>query len=166
LTNRFKGYSTDDMFLSAVKSEVDSKAVYQKLANAAKNAFLKDRLNFLAMEEDKHRAKLEEMFRKRSPGKTMVLPDKTPVPMPVVTVPDENIPVSEIMANAMEAETAACEFYKSFAFRFKKGSEERKVLMYFSIMERGHFRLLENEKKALDKKEYFEIVWPEMNMGP
>lgn len=166
MTNRFKDFSTEDMFLAAIKSEMESKVLYQKLADAAKNAFLKDRLNFLASEEEKHRTKLDMMFRKRSQCETIVLPEKSPVPLLDVKVLDEKMPVSEVMAQAMEAETVAAEFYKSFAVRFKKGTEERKLLMYFSVMERGHFKLLENEKKALDKKEYFDVVWPEMNMGP
>ena len=44
-------YNLKDVILTAMKSEVDSRAVYEKLADRVENFMLKDRLKFLAGEE-------------------------------------------------------------------------------------------------------------------
>ena len=159
-------YSEEDLLLSAIKSEVDSKEVYSKLADMVKNFFLKDRLKFLASEEEKHRVFIESLFVKRIPEKEVVLPEKTPVPLPELKIPDEGILISDVLGKAMQAEMAAHDFYLGMADRFTDEKDIHKTLQYFASMEIGHYKLLADEtKKALDFEQY-DQVWPMMHAGP
>ena len=90
-------YTEEDLLLSAIKSEVDSKEVYSKLADMVKNFFLKDRLKFLASEEEKHRIFLESLFMKKIPQKEIILPEKTPVPLPKLKIASEDIQISDVL---------------------------------------------------------------------
>ena len=159
-------YSKMDLFLSALKSEIDSREVYLKLANGVKNAFLKDKLKFLASEEEKHRILLEEGFRDNFPDTDIIIPERTPVPLPEIRIPEENVLVSEVLESAMEAEKAAYDFYNSFADRFPADSDMKKTLQYLAIMEEGHYKLLEMEKENMMRFESYDQYWPMMHVGP
>jgi rubrerythrin len=159
-------YSLEDLIISAIKSEVDAKAIYLKIAGGIKNALLKDRLTFIAEEEERHRQFLSGMFSKEFPGKEIVLPEKTPVPLPELSIDDENISLVEIFERVMEAEKAAYSFYNSFSEKFDKDSNENKMLLYFASMEMGHFKLFELEKENMERFEEFDTDWPMMHVGP
>lgn len=159
-----KKYSKEDLILSALKSEVDAKEIYLGLADKVKNYFLKDRLKFLAEEEEKHRVFLRSLFEKEFPNKEVVLPKTTPVPMPQIKLYSETVPISEVLESAMAAEMAANEFYFGLAELFS--AEVKKMLYYFATMELGHYKILEIERKnALDFEQY-DQTWPMMHSGP
>jgi rubrerythrin len=158
-------YSIEDLLLSALKSEVDSKEVYLKLAESVHNFFLKDRLKFLAGEEEKHRIFIESLFKKKVPGKGIVLPEKTPVPLPEIKIADETVPISEVLLNAMEAEKAAQDFYFSLAERFKEETDVKNTLKYFANMEMGHYKILEVERNNALEFEQYDQIWPMMHAG-
>jgi rubrerythrin len=159
-------YKLEDLFLSAIKSEVDSNKVYSTLAKKIKNGLLQDKLEFLAKEEENHKKFLEDYYLNHFPDNKIVLPKETPVPLPEIKIPDENIPISRILGNAMEAEMAAYEFYKSFADRFENGTKLNHTLKYFSDMELGHYKLLEIEKESMERFEEADVYWPMMHIGP
>ena len=159
-------YSTEDLILTALKAEVGAKEIYRTLATGVKNAYLRGRLEFLASEEEKHERYLDGLYRDEFQGRDPVLPDSTPVPMPEVTIPSEQVPITGILSQAMAAEKAASEFYAAMAERWAKGSEARDMLMYFAKMEMGHYRLLETEMAAAAEFEEFDSVWPLMHAGP
>ncbi len=159
-------YSTEDLILTALKAEVGAREVYNTLADGVSNAYLKGRLVFLADEEEKHRAFLDKLYRTEFPGMEPVLPDASPVPLPELSIPTEQVPMSSIFTQGMEAEKAASEFYASMAERWGKGEEVHNMLMYFSKMEMGHYNLLEAERDAAAEFEEFEQVWPLMHAGP
>lgn len=161
-----KEYSKMDLFLSALKSEIDSRDVYSKLADGVKNAFLKDKLKFLASEEEKHRILLEKGFRNNFPDIDIIIPERTPVPLPEIRMPDENVLVSEVLESAMAAEKAAHDFYNLFADRFPADSEMKKTLQYLAIMEDEHYKLLEVEKENMIRFESYDQYWPMMHVGP
>ena len=158
-------YNEEELFLTAIRAELDSNNVYTKLAEGVKNAFLKDKLKFLAGEEEKHRQYLEKTYGDRFSGKEIELPDKTIVPLPELKIPDERIPISEVIESAMNAELAAQEFYNAFATRFEDVPELKKTLEYFATMEQGHYKILEIEKQNIEKFEMYDDYWPMMHMG-
>jgi rubrerythrin len=158
-------FSKEELFLSAIKSEVDSREVYSRLSDSVRNAFLKDRLTFLASEEEKHRVFLEDAFKREFSGKGIALPEKTPVPLPEMRIPDESVPVSEVLKSAMNAELAAQDFYNSFAAQFPADSDMRKVLEFFATMEMGHYKLLEIERENMQRFESYDTYWPMMHIG-
>ena len=96
--------SLEDLILTALKSEIDSEAAYLKLADRVENFMLKDRLKFLAGEEEKHRAFFERLYKKNFSDKEIVLPEESPVPLPQIKIDTENMPMSEILESAMQAE--------------------------------------------------------------
>ena len=135
------------------------------MADGVKNAFLKDKLEFLAGEEEKHKQYLEKTYSDRFPGNKLELPERTIVPLPELKIPSETVPVSEVIQSAMEAELAAKEFYQSFAERFGEVQDLKRTLEYFATMEDGHFKLLEMEKQNIERFEDYDDYWPMMHMG-
>jgi len=158
-------FSMEDLLLSALKAETESREAYNKLAQAVKNALLKDRLKFLSAEEEKHRGFFETLYQQRFQGKEIVLPEKSPVPLPEIKIEDEKLRISEIFWSAMQAETAAHDFYQSLAEQFTEDPQVKKMLLYIATMEMGHYKLLEIEKENAEKFEAYDVEWPMMHIG-
>jgi len=161
-----ENYSNEEIILSALKSEIEANRLYLEIAGKLKNAFLKDKLKFIADEEDRHRQFLEQMYRSEFPEKSIELPGKTPVPLPEIDIKDETIKLSSIFEMAMTAELAANEFYNSFAERYSNSENIVKTLRYFATMELGHYRLFELEKENMERFEDFDSESPMMHVGP
>ncbi len=157
-------YNLKTLLLAAIKSEVESKRVYEDLANRVKNALLKERLLFLAGEEDKHRAFLEALYRQKFPDEEIVLPEKTPVPLPEVDASEDRL-LSEIIEDAMKAELAAKDFYESLK-DLLKDENNRKMLQILANMEQGHYDILAKELENLKTFENYDEYWPMMHVGP
>jgi len=155
-----------DLLLAAVKSEKDSQVIYSRLAQLVKNAFLQERMDFLAQEENKHQQALENIFRQRFPDREIVIPDQPVVPLPEIRFEDEMVPLSKIIAQAMKAEQAAHDFYLQLADRFGSDVEKKNLLLYFSMMEMGHYKLLDLEKSNLERLEEFSQEQELIHLGP
>lgn len=158
-------FNLEDLLLAAIKSEVDSNKLYSKMAKKTKNGLLKDKLEFLANEEEKHRNFIEEIYMNHFPENELILPKKTPVPLPEVDFSEET-PMSKLLAEGMKAEKSASNFYKSLAGRFEEGCKIYNTLMYFSDMEIGHFKILEMEKESMERFEEGDVYWPMVHVGP
>jgi rubrerythrin len=159
-------YGLEDLILSALKSEIDAKEVYSKTAESVENFILKDRLKFLAKEEEKHRIFFDNLYKKKFPEKDLKVPQSSPVPLPDMEAVSEKIPISEMLQMAMDAETAAHDFYINLAEKFTGDEPVLKTIKYIAKMELGHLRLLEIEKTSVLEYENFDDVWPMMHMGP
>jgi len=130
-----------------------------------KNGLLQDKLEFLAKEEEKHREFIEEIYMNHFPEKELKIPNETPVPLPEVSF-DDNTPLSVLLKEAMNAEQSASTFYKSLAGRFEQGTKINNTLLYFSDMEVGHYKLLEQEKQSMERYEEDDVYWPMVHAGP
>ena len=160
-----RNFSLEDLFFTAMKAEVDSREAYSIMAGITRNAFLKDRLRFLADEEEKHREFLESEFRTQFPETEILLPEVSPVPLPGIDIKSEGIPMTELLQQAMDAEKAAQEFYMDFA-KYVGTSPFAVTLGYFARMEEGHYELLKREKAAEDEFETYDDFNPAMHLGP
>ena len=158
-------FDIEDLLLAAIKSEVDSKELYLKMSKKTKNGLLQDKLKFLSNEEEKHRLFVEDIYRNHFPEKDVILPKKTPVPLPKVEI-TEDIPLSKLLRSAMDSEQSASDFYKSLAERFEEGAKINNTLLYFSDMERGHYKILEMEKESMERFEEADVYWPMVHVGP
>jgi len=158
-------YSLEELLLAAIRSEVESKGVYTQLSKKVDNAYLSDKLLFIAGEEQKHRDFLESVY-KMNFQKDAVLPETSPVPLPEVRVDKGMVMASEVMLQAMAAEEAASKFYSYLSGKQELDDETKSTLEYLSSMEMGHYRLLEIEKQHLDKQEEYEFEWEMMHAGP
>ncbi len=159
-------FTVEELLLSAIKSEIEAKEIYEKVAEKVKNAFLKEKLKFLAQEEKRHRETFESIFRSRFPGKRIVLPEKSPVPLPELKIESERIKLSEVFEMAMKAEKAAHEFYLSLAPYFKDEPETEQMINYIASMELSHYKIFEIEKENALKFEDYDIENPLMHLGP
>jgi len=82
----YSKYSLKDLLLTAYKSEIEARDFYQDLAKPIANFFLKDRIVFLATEEEKHRQALENLYRQQFQEKEITVPEKSPVPLPQLKI--------------------------------------------------------------------------------
>ena len=154
------------LLLAALRSEIDSKLVYQQVADRVKNALLKDKLNFISAEEEKHRSVIEGVYKERFPNKEIAIPENSPVPLPEIRITDEMMPLSEVFSMAMNAETAAYEFYQQLAGLYEDDPRLNKMIAYIASMEMGHYRLLEIEKDNMERFEDFDVYLPHVHVGP
>ena len=160
------GYELADLLLTAVKSEIDSRKLYSGLSRKVRNAMLRDRFDFLAGEERKHEDFLRKMFGELFPDRNIVVPVKGVVPLPEIRILNELLPLSEVLFAAMKAEEIASIFYRELAERFETDRPRRNMLLYFSQMEMGHYRLLELEKENAERFEEYEQEQEFVHVGP
>jgi len=158
-------FDLKDLLLAAIKSEKDSNELYSKIAKKTDNGLLKDKLNFLAKEEENHRRFIEDIYSNHYPDEDLSIPRETPVPLPEIKM-DEDTPVSRLLSQAMVAEKEASDFYKHLSSRFEDGSKIHNTLMYFSDMETGHYKILEMEKNSMERYEEDDVYWPMVHAGP
>ena len=158
-------FKLDELLLTAIKSEIESNKLYKKIAKKTKNGLLQDKLEFLAKEEVKHQEFIEDIYKNHYHNEKMKLPNETPVPMPKIEF-NEEMPVSKLLGMAMKTEEKASDFYKSLAGRFESGSKIHNTLLYFSDMEKGHYKILEMEKESMERFEEADVYWPMVHVGP
>lgn len=162
-----KKYTLEDLLLAALKSEIESHSVYTAISKQVKNGLLKDKFKFLAQEEEKHHSFIEQVYKAKFPKKKIIIPETTPVPLPPLSMPDEDTPLGTILQNAMTAEKAAYEFYQSLSKEFtKKDATIHNTLSYFADMELQHFKILEIEKESMDRFEEADVYWDMVHAGP
>ena len=159
-------YSFEDCLLSALRSELESEAIYSRLAESVENIFLKDRFRFLATEEKKHQQVFENWFSRDFPDRELIIPVTSPVPLPQISITPDRVQISTVMRQAMTAEEAAAEFYMSLAELLPAEDERRKGLRYIAGMEKTHYKLLEIELDNVEYLESYNIEWPMMHIGP
>ena len=159
-------YDLEDLLLAAIKSEQESNQIYTKLANHVENGLMKDKFDFLAKEKQKHKQYISDLYKSEYPDKTLQLPKQTPVPLPEVTIPeDENIPISKVLTQAMAAEQAAHDFYLALSERYED-TTVKNMLHYFADMETGHYNILKQEKESMEWFEQSDVYWPMIHAGP
>ena len=158
-------FSESTLLVAAIKSEIDSKEIYQHTANRVNNALLKDKLTFLASEEVKHRIIIEGIYKDKFPNEELQIPEKSPVPMPELIITDEMMPISEVFSMAMNAEKASYDFYNELAKMYESNPTLKKTIEYVATMEMGHYKLIEIEKDNINKFENFDIYLPMIHVG-
>ncbi len=158
-------YTLEDIILAATRSEMGASAQYRNIAGKVENSFLKEKLIFLANEEAKHQEFLEGLYARTFPGKEMLVPEKTPVPMQEMKEYRDDVNLSEVLESAMEAEKAARDFYHEMSKKFDKEPDIRKNLEYLASMEWGHYKLLEIERENCLNFESYDEYWPMMHVG-
>lgn len=158
-------YKLDELILVAIKSEIESEEVYSYIVKRVKNAILKDRMKWLAREEIKHKVFLESLYQNKFGKETIILPEKTIVPIPHITIESENQPISSILEQTMDAELFSKEFYAALIDRFED-KEVKKMLKLLSNMESEHYAILKSEVENAKIFEDYETIWPMTHLGP
>lgn len=140
----------------AVRSEIDAAAIYRGLRDRVKNEVLRQKLQFLADEETRHKAILERLFADKFPDEALQIPAESPRLAKAAAV-GETTSVLDLFKLAMAKEKEAEEYYKES----KAGITDpggRKILDYLARVERSHYFMLKSEIELLEKfPEYFDV---------
>lgn len=148
----------------AIRAEIDSENIYIQIANLAQNKMLKEKLEFLAGEEKKHKELLENIFFVKFQDRELEIPPSTSVPLPQIEI-HKNEPLYDILTQAMNAEEKTAIFYSDIAKKFKEG-EAASMMQYLSSVERSHYYLLESEKELLMQMEKYSGNYKYYNLNP
>ncbi len=147
----------------AIRAEIDSENIYSDLSKMVKNYLLKEKLEFLAKEENGHKKMLEHIFSMKYPNKEPEIPDSTKVPLPHIVIKEKE-PLSDIFTQAMDAEEKTSKFYTDLSKRMK--GEESNILSYMSNVEMSHYYLLKSERELLLNFENYDQYSEMMHIGP
>jgi|UniRef100_A0A7C3UPN4 rubrerythrin len=150
-----RGLTPLEVFGIAIKSEVDAYKFYSSLERRIKKGMkaLKERIEFLKNEEEKHRLLLLTFFRKEFPKTKLRLPKKSIAPLPRIS-PKGELSLSDLLKAAMAAETASEDFYRSAKEKMENENTQR-LLTYLANMEKGHHYLLKAEYDLLNTFESY-----------
>ncbi|HAK97263.1 MAG TPA: Rubrerythrin [Planctomycetes bacterium] len=159
-------FSLEELLLAGIRSEIDARRVYSAVAARVENFLLRDRLRFLAAEEEKHEAILVQIHKGKFPGRATTPPGASPVPLPELHVPDDATPLPAVLGQAMAAEQAAHDFYLALADRMRPDENIARMLAYMARMELGHYKLLGDERDAALAAEDAGGAWPMIHAGP
>lgn len=135
--------SLKDLLGFAIRSEIDSNQVYSDLADKYANPLLKEKFQWLAFEENKHKETLEKLFEAMLPEEKLEISDQTSEELfkRITLTPSSTL--VELLYQAMESEKKAEDFYAQLAGRVK--SQFRKILEYLSQVEHSHYIMLNGE---------------------
>ncbi|MCX6560882.1 MAG: ferritin family protein [Candidatus Aminicenantes bacterium] len=145
-----------DVYPFAIRAELDAAALYRGLWERVRNEALRQKLNFLAKEEDRHTAILDRLFRDHFPGRKLVVPAAARGPRKPVLVDDATAVVS-LFKLAMQKEKEAEEYYKSAKAQAEDGQAKR-ILDYLARVERSHYFMLKSEIDLLERfPDYYNV---------
>jgi len=139
----FSQLSVRQLLEMAIRAEMDANKIYSDLSNSLKNPLLKEKFQWLAFEEGKHKESLEKLFHPLLKEEKMVIPDKTDEALlPAINIAPSSSLV-DILYQAMKAEEAAGDFYLSLAQKIS--DPQQKILKYLSHVEHSHYTMLKSE---------------------
>ena len=138
-----------DVYPVAIRAELDAAGIYRDLHDRVGNEVLKQKLDFLAKEEDRHKAILERLFRDHFPERKLVVPAESKRPKAKAALA-EGAAVLDLFKLAMQKEKEAEEYYKD-AKAAVDDAQSKKVLEYLRRVERSHYFMLRSEIELLEK---------------
>jgi rubrerythrin len=156
-------HSLEDLFGIAIKAEIEAQNIYKEISEYTKNMVLKEKMQFLAGEEEKHETILRGLFQQKFPGTEPVIPSQTVAPVPAWK-PDEEGNVSDVLKAAMQTEEDAKTFYEAMAARIEE-PKMQSMLRYLAAMEKTHYHLLETEYNAAMELEDYDRFDPAVHWG-
>ena len=147
--------SLKDLLGFAIRSEIDSSHAYTDLADKFSNPLLKQKFQWLAFEENKHREILETLFTSLLPEEKFIVPDEPSEQLLKRITITPSSTLTDLLYQAMQAEQSAEEFYSNMAQRVE--DPYRKILDYLSKVEHSHYMMLKGEYAlAQEYEEYAE----------
>ncbi|MCJ7579637.1 MAG: ferritin family protein [Candidatus Aminicenantes bacterium] len=139
----FSQLSVRQLLEMAIRAEIDANRIYSDISNSLKNPLLKEKFQWLAFEEKKHKESLEKLFHTLPGEEKLAIPDKTDEALlPAINITPSSSLV-EILYQAMRAEEAAGDFYLSLAQKIN--APQQKILKYLSHVEHSHYTMLKSE---------------------
>jgi rubrerythrin len=140
--------TTLEVLSIAIKSEIDAVRLYTKMKEMVDSDDLKEKMDFLISQEEKHEKILKEVYAKKFPEAELALPPKSIVPM-IDELLARKATLKELFDAGMTAEKMAEEFYKGLADK-TNDTRARTILLYMANMEQSHYAILEAEWKQIE----------------
>lgn len=135
--------TTLEVLTIGIKAEMAAVALYTKMKEMAAANDMKDTMDYLIGQEERHEAFMRKAFTEQFPDVEIKVPKNTIVPM-VDEDLSEEAGMKELFEAAMEAEKKANIFYTDLASK-TRDPNSRKLLEYIASMERSHLSILEAE---------------------
>lgn len=135
--------TTLEVLTIGIKAEMAAVVLYTKMKEMAAAADMKDTMDYLIGQEERHEAFMRKAFSEQFPEVDLKLPQNTIVPMVNDSI-GEDAGMKELFEAAMEAEKKANEFYTDLASK-TRDPNSRKLLEYIASMERSHLSILQAE---------------------
>ena len=133
----------------AIRSKMETERIYSDLAVRVKSIFMRERLKFLAREEEAQRKSLEKLAYQMF-GKDIEIPENSGLPIPELgNIGDDiKMPLNELIEILEKAKTAdkeTMDMYISMSEFFEEDSPEKRLLDYLTYLEEDHYYLLERK---------------------
>ena len=139
----------------AIRSEIDSNRIYSAWADKLSNPLLKEKFQWLAKEEKKHREILENLYNDLHPKAELQIPDQVPEELMKRISITPTSTLGDFLHQAMETEKSTEIFYAKLAGRVQDAP--KKILNYLSGVEHSHYMMLKSEYAlALEFEDYAE----------
>jgi len=149
-------WKPDEVLAAAVRSEIDAADFYGGLLGRVKNVLLRKKLEFLALEEKKHRQILERLHAQRFPGVKLKVPGEAVRRRPAARL-EETSSVLDLFKAALRAEKAAETYYREARGRMNDAGS-RQILEYLSRVERSHYAIIRSEIDLLSRfPDYYDV---------
>jgi len=127
----------------AIRSEIDSNRIYKAWADRLSNPLLKEKFQWLANEEQKHKEILENLLKELHPDTELQIPNQVPEElMKRITITPSST-LADFLYQAMETEKSAETFYAKLAGRVEE--TKKRILNYLSSVEHSHYTMLKSE---------------------
>lgn len=136
-------FTTLEVLTIGIKAEMAAVALYTKMKEMSAGKDLRETMDFLIGQEQRHEEIMREAFSKQFPEVDLKLPKNTIVPMVDDSI-GEDAGMKKLFETAMEAEKKANEFYTDLASK-TRDPNSRKLLEYLASMERSHLSILQAE---------------------
>jgi rubrerythrin len=147
--NGNRDLTTLEVLSVAIKSEIDAVKLYTRMKEKVQSQDLKEKMDFLISQEEKHEQILKEVYKKRFPEVELALPPKAIVPM-IDDVLARDATLKELFEAGMTAEKMAEEFYSGLADK-SNDMRAKKTLLYMANMEQTHYAILEAEWNQIER---------------
>jgi rubrerythrin len=147
----------EDILGMAVRTEIQGRKFYLKLAEQVTNSEVKSKIVSLADDEKRHERIIVDLYRQILGKEPRDLPDKG-VPDILSAIQSMNIKekteLLQLLDMAIEAELISAKFYARGA-RITDDSKTVKVFEQLAEEEDGHYNMLMAEKSALSRDLYW-----------
>jgi rubrerythrin len=146
----------NEVLAVAIRSEIDAADFYGGILARVQNILLRQKLEFLVLEEKKHRKILERLHAERYPETGLDITGQAVRPRPVAKV-GETSSVLDLFKVALEAEKIAEEYYREARTKMDDAGS-RKILEYLSRVERSHYFMVRSEIDLLSRfPDYYDV---------
>ena len=161
--------TTLEVLSIGIKSEIDAVRLYSKMKEMVGTDDLREKMDFLISQEEKHESILKEVYDKKFPEVELALPPNSIVPL-IDDVLGRESSLKELFQVAMKAEQLAMKYYTDLADK-TSDSNAKSILMYMASMEQSHYAILQAEfgqMEMLDTEDASRFLDSEglMFMGP